>query len=151
KTHDGELKRLHDAGARGIRFHMLPGGALGWPLLEPMAKRAAALGWHIQLQLDGRTLPEYEARLLALPCDLVIDPNGKFLEPVGPDHPGMQTLLRLLGTGRVWVKLSAPYETSRAGAPGYEDVGVIARALARAAPERCLWASNWPHPGQKTV
>ncbi len=148
KTHDGELRRLHDGGARGIRFHMLPGGALKWDLLEPMAKRAAALGWHIQLQLDGRTLPAFEARLLALPCELVIDHNGKFLEPVGADHPGMQTLLRLLDTGRVWVKLSAPYETSRAGAPGYEDVGMIAKALARAAPERCLWASNWPHPGQ---
>ena len=34
----------------------------------------------------------------------------------------------------------------RAGAPGYEDVGHLARALVRAAPERMLWASNWPHP-----
>jgi D-galactarolactone isomerase len=150
KTHHGELVRLNDAGARGIRFQMLPGGALGWDLLEPMARRAAALGWHIQLQLDGRTLPAHEARLRALPCQLVIDHNGKFLEPVGPAHPGMQALLRLLDTGRVWVKLSAPYETSRAGPPGYEDVGMIATALVRAAPERCLWASNWPHPGQKT-
>jgi D-galactarolactone isomerase len=150
KTQDGELKRLHDGGARGIRFHMLPGGALRWDLLEPMAKRAAAIGWHIQLQLDGRTLPDYEARLRRLPCQLVIDHNGKFLEPVGRDHPGMQSLLDLLDTGRVWVKLSAPYETSKTGAPGYDDVGAIAKALVKAAPERCLWASNWPHPGQQT-
>ena len=44
---------------------------------------------------------------------------------------------------------SAPYETSKTGAPRYEDVSALARALAAAHPERCLWASNWPHPGQK--
>ena len=25
-------------------------------------------------------------------------------------------------------------------------MGVLAKALVRAAPERMLWASNWPHP-----
>ena len=44
------------------------------------------------------------------------------------------------------MKLSAPYETSRTGAPGYEDVSRLAKALVRHAPERMLWASNWPHP-----
>jgi D-galactarolactone isomerase len=63
----------------------------------------------------------------------------------------MRSLLDLLDTGRVWVKLSAPYETSKTGAPAYEDVGAIAKALVKAAPERCLWASNWPHPGQATL
>ena len=48
--------------------------------------------------------------------------------------------------GRCWVKVSAPYETSRVGPPGYDDVGALARALIAAAPERMLWASNWPHP-----
>jgi D-galactarolactone isomerase len=57
-------------------------------------------------------------------------------------------LLRLLDTGRVWVKLSAPYETSKTGAPRYEDVSALARALAARNPERCLWATNWPHPGR---
>jgi D-galactarolactone isomerase len=145
---DDALRRLHDQGARGIRFLMLPGGALGWDLLEPMARRAADLGWHIQLQMDGRALPQVEDRLAALPCPLVIDHNGKFLDPVAPDHPGMRCLLRLLDRGRTWVKLSAPYETSRRGPPGYDDVAVIARALVRAAPDRCVWATNWPHPGQ---
>jgi D-galactarolactone isomerase len=44
------------------------------------------------------------------------------------------------------VKLSAPYETSKTGGPKYEDVGRLARALVSKAPERMLWASNWPHP-----
>ena len=43
--------------------------------------------------------------------------------------------------------MSAPYETSKDGPPSYGDVGVLARALIEAAPERMLWASNWPHSG----
>ena len=83
-----------------------------------------------------------------MPTEVVIDHNGKFMEPVAPEHPAFLTLLRLLDSGRCWVKLSAPYETSKTGAPRYEDVSVLARALARSHPERCVWASNWPHPGQ---
>ena len=55
---DAELERLSGAGARAIRFHMLPGGALPWDILGEMAARVAAFGWHVDLQLDGRTLPE---------------------------------------------------------------------------------------------
>ena len=55
-------------------------------------------------------------------------------------------MLRLLDSGRCWVKLSAPYETSVVGAPLYDDVSVLARALVQANAGRCLWASNWPHP-----
>ncbi len=42
--------------------------------------------------------------------------------------------------------MSAPYETSRIGPPLYQDVGALAKALIAAAPERMVWASNWPHP-----
>jgi D-galactarolactone isomerase len=146
---DVELERLTRAGVRGVRFHLLPGGMLTWDSLEPMAARIAAFGWHVQLQLDGRELPRYEATLQRLPVPLVIDHNGKFLEPVAIDHPGFKALLRLLAGGNTWVKLSAPYETSRDGPPRYSDVGALAKALVQANPERCVWASNWPHPGRK--
>jgi D-galactarolactone isomerase len=145
---DAELERLTKAGARAIRFHMLPGGVLPWEILETMAARVRAFGWHVQLQMDGRLLPEREALLRRLPGTLVIDHTGKFLEPVPPDHPGMKVLHGLLDTGRVWLKLSAPYETSKAGPPDYADVAALARPLLRAAPERVLWASNWPHVGK---
>ena len=85
---------------------------------------------------------------MRLPCDLVIDHNGKFLEPVAIDSPAFQSLVRVLDKGNSWVKLSAPYETSKTGAPTYDDVSVIARELVRRFPDRCLWASNWPHPGR---
>jgi len=145
ETEDAELARLTAAGARGIRFHMLAGRVMRWEWLEEMAARVHHHGWHVQLQLDGREIAPHVGALRRLPSDLVIDHTGKFLEPVPPEHPAFRALLGLVETGRVWVKLSAPYETSRKGPP-YEDVGRLARALIRAAPERMVWATNWPHP-----
>jgi D-galactarolactone isomerase len=115
--------------------------------VDTIAARVQHFGWHVQMQFDGRELPQHETRLSRLPVDVVIDHNGKFLEPVPTTHPAFAALLRLLDSGKCWVKLSAPYETSKAGPPNYADVGALARALAAANPERCVWASNWPHPG----
>ncbi len=84
----------------------------------------------------------------SLPVPLVIDHNGKFLSPPGVDAPQFRALCSLMDTGRCWIKLSAPYETSRTGAPDYADVSLLARTLAQAYPQRCLWASNWPHVGR---
>ena len=148
-TSEAELQALTQGGMRGVRFHQLPGGALAWDELDRIAARVQSVGWHVQLQLDGRLLPEREAQIRAWPGRIVIDHVGKFLEPVTPDHPAFRCLLRLLETGRVWVKLSAPYEVSKSGPPLYDDVGRLAKALVRAAPERMLWASNWPHPSVK--
>ena len=145
---DEELQQLDRAGIRGVRFMMLPGGALGWDQLEPLAARIRPLGWHINFQMDGCDFPLYEARLRALPTPLVIDHIGKFLGPVTPAHVAYRSMCNLFESGRVWVKLSAPYESSQVGAPAYDDVAALALALARDFPERCLWASNWPHPNR---
>jgi len=145
---DEELDRLTRLGIRGIRFFMIGGGALGWDDLETLAAKTANFGWHVQMQMDGRHLHEMEERLAGLPGRLVIDHNGKFLEPVGIGHPGFAALRRLVDTGRAFVKTSGVYETSRAGAPDYEDVACLARTLIAHAPERCLFATNWPHPSK---
>ncbi|WP_108662409.1 amidohydrolase family protein [Acuticoccus kandeliae] len=148
KVELAELKALSAEGMCGARFHMMPGGAIPWEMLDTIAARVQDVGWHVQLQLDGRLLPEKDAQIRSWPGTIVIDHVGKFLEPVAPDHPAFQCLLGLVDTGRVWVKLSAPYEVSKTGAP-YGDVGALAKALVKAAPERMLWASNWPHPSVK--
>ena len=143
---DAEIERLTRAGFRGARCFMLKGGLLSWDDVDAIAARVAPFGWHVQLQLDGRDVPLYAARIARLPTEAVVDHNGKFLEPVPPSHPAFRALLALLDGGRCWVKLSAPYETSRSGPPAYDDVSALARALVAAHAERCVWASNWPHP-----
>lgn len=147
---DAELQRLHDAGVRGVRFMMIAGagGLLPWSALEGMAARIARFSWCINLQLDGRDLPEHVGMIKRLPGKVVIDHTGKFLEPVPVDAPSFKALLALLDRPQRWVKLSAPYETSKVGPPNYDDVAALAKALLQAHPDRCVWASNWPHPNR---
>ena len=148
RTPHVELERLDALGARGARFHMLPGGAVPWTSLSPTAAAVSELGWHVQLQMNGRDLPDHLDGLLALPTAVVIDHVGRFMPPVEVAHPAFAALLTLLDAGRAWVKLSAPYESTHAGAPDYPTVAVLARTLLERFPERMLWATNWPHPGQ---
>ncbi len=147
-TSDAELERLHALGARGARFHMLPGGAVPWGTMATVARRVAPLGWHIQLQMDGNLLPDRLADLNALPTRLVVDHVGRFMPPPPPDDARFRSLIALVDAGSCWVKLSAPYESTLDGAPDYPRVADLAHALVEHAPERVLWATNWPHPGQ---
>jgi D-galactarolactone isomerase len=141
---DAELERLTKAGARAIRIMCLPGGHLKWDVMD--VGRVKPFGWHPIVQFDGREFPEREAQLKRIQDDYVIDHVGKFLEPVPTDHTAFKSLLRLVERGNCYVKLSAAYETSKVDPPSYSDVGALAKALVKAAPERMLWASNWPHP-----
>ncbi len=146
---DDEIARLTEAGIRGIRYHLLPYGGVSWDTLNTMAARVAPHGWHVQLQMDGRELAGREAMLKALPCDIVIDHIGRFMQPVAADDPAWKVMRNLVDSGRCWIKLSAPYHGSKTGAPRYEDAGATAMDLIRAAPERMLYATNWPHPSLK--
>jgi D-galactarolactone isomerase len=55
-------------------------------------------------------------------------------------------VLKLLAEGRAWVKLSGAYMQTETGSPAFADVSKVARAYVKAAPERLVWASDWPHP-----
>jgi D-galactarolactone isomerase len=143
---DAEIERLTKGGIVAQRIFQLPWGAVGFDRMHEVMQRVHPFGWHANIQLDGRELPQWEDSIRRLPGKFVIDHTGKYLEPVTPRQEPFKSLLRLLDTGRCWVKLSAPYETSKTGAPKYKDVSRLAKALVRHAPERMLWASNWPHP-----
>jgi predicted TIM-barrel fold metal-dependent hydrolase len=47
------------------------------------------------------------------------------------------------------VKLSGAYMETKVGPPSYADVNKVAQAYVKAAPERLVWASDWPHPTEK--
>ena len=147
---DEELERLTKAGTRGLRFHMLAGGVLPWDLLERMSARIHEHGWLTQLQFDGRQFPEREALIRKARGTVIIDHIGKFLEPVPADHPSFKTLLRLLEQDNIYLRLAGAYEVSKTGAPTYGDVGVLAKAVIKAAPNKIVWASNWPYVGVPT-
>jgi D-galactarolactone isomerase len=145
---DAEIERLTRLGIRGIRYHMR-GGVLTWDTMPRMAARVAAFGWHVQLQCESREIAEHEAMLSKLPCDLVIDHMGRFDAAVDLADKSWRAVLKFLAGGNCWVKLSGPYYGSKSGPPRYEDKARIAGELIKAAPERMVWASNWPHPSFK--
>lgn len=151
-TSDDELRRLTQLGVCGARFHMLEGGAVPWEMLDDVAARIAPLGWHVQLQLNGRELAGRREQLLRLPVEVVVDHVGRFMPPVDVEDPSFQTLVDLAASGRGWVKLSAPYESSTEPVTDHthdhRDVDPLIDALVTQVPDRLLWASNWPHPGQ---
>jgi len=55
----------------------------------------------------------------------------------------------MIGKGRTWVKLSGAYHDTRIGPPTYADVAAAAEAYIKAAPERLIWGSDWPHPTEE--
>jgi len=140
---DAELQRLHDAGVRGIRFEM-NNGILPLRTLEDIAAKIAPFGWHIDLQTDGRELPDLVDRLLALPCPVVLDHYGKFIDALAPDHPAVKAVLRLLESGRGWVKLTAPYAGRHRRPAPWPELVPIAKAYLSTASERVVWGSEWP-------
>jgi 2-pyrone-4,6-dicarboxylate lactonase len=134
------LKRLDAAGFRGVRLHTRTGLAD----LEALAARVAPLGWHVQLHLEARDLPEIGPRLVRLPVHVVIDHFARVDVRDGVDQPGFKALLTLMESGRCWVKLSAPFRLGDEAAP-YAGVLPFARALVAARPDRLVWGSDWPH------
>jgi D-galactarolactone isomerase len=67
--------------------------------------------------------------------------------PAGPAHPSFAIMRGLIDSGRTWVKLSSAYENSKIGPPEYPDATRIAQAFVKAAPQRMVWGSDWPHVG----
>lgn len=142
---DTELEDMHQRGVRGIRFNLAQAGAASLSTLERLSARVDALGWHCQLQLPAEVFLSAQPLLARLQSRLVFDHVARIEQPLGVDGTIYRFVLKFLEKGRSWVKLSAPYIDSHAGAPRYEDVGTVVSSLVRAAPERMLWGSDWPH------
>ena len=146
---DQELKRLHGLGMRGTRFNLVQAGATTVEMLEPLSKRVHDLGWHIQINAKPELIVEIEALLLRLPSPLVFDHMAHIPRDVGVEHPSYKTMSKLIDKGRTWVKLSGAYQDTKVGPPTYADATPIAQAYVKAAPERMVWGSDWPHPTEK--
>ncbi|RPI46381.1 MAG: 2-pyrone-4,6-dicarboxylate hydrolase [Betaproteobacteria bacterium] len=142
------LDRLHAGGIRGIRFTVGdPATAVvSVDMIEPLAKRIARLGWHIQLNMPVDEIVSNARMLAGLPVQVVFDHLGHV---PSTDHPGWGVVQDLLQKARAWVKISGAYMNSDIGPPDYPEATRIAQAYVKAAPERCVWGSDWPHPSPK--
>lgn len=106
----------------------------------------APFGWHVQVQDDGAWIRDIIPMLASLPVDSVIDHVGRTPAKNGTNDPDFLAMLRFFETGKLWIKISAPYLQSTDGPPNYADVGDKVRELVKVRPDRLVWAANWPHP-----
>jgi predicted TIM-barrel fold metal-dependent hydrolase len=147
-----DLRTWDRLGVRALRFnHFFRDGQLhyrgGVPLsaAETLAPVMAELGWHLQLWIDVKDLPEMIAVLKSLRLPVVIDHMGRTDAGAGTATAGFQSLLHAVGEGWCWAKLSGAHRISR-DAPDYPDARPFHEALVRANPERLVWGGDWPHP-----
>jgi len=141
---DDQLQALHQAGVRGVRLNLSLGVASSAAQLAPLAARIAPLGWHLQLLAPPTQLAGLGAQLLRLPVPLVLDHFGR-IATAQAGAPAHALVLRLLDAGRTWLKLSGGYIVSPTGLASHAGVAALARGYLRAAPQRLVWGSDWPH------
>lgn len=139
-----ELKRLDDQGVRGIRISRSRVAYLND--IKTLSKRVADLGWHIQFNLRIEDVVAAEGLLSELPSPIVFD-NLACIDNV--NDPALNVIKRLLDNGRTWVKLAGVHVTSKGDAPTYADSVAVAKAYVKAAPQRLVWGSGWPHTSGK--
>jgi predicted TIM-barrel fold metal-dependent hydrolase len=147
---DDELRRLDTARVRGVRFNLATaGGATSMEMLEPVAKRIAPMGWHVQFNMSAEMTLAAKDVLDRLPCQIVFDHLAHIPQPAGASHPAFAVVAELMQKGKAWVKLSGAYQDTEVGPPTYADTIPLAQAYVKAAPERLVWGSDWPHPSEQ--
>jgi len=143
------LNDLHARSVRAARFSHRSGagtnfaGSASFDDLRTLAPALAQARLHAELWTDCKALPDIASGIKALPVPVVIDHMGGFDVNAGVDEPGFRTLLDLLASGKVWVKLCAYRNLLNAADP--QAGRPFQQKLLEANPERLIWGSDWPH------
>lgn len=142
-----ELKRLHEGGMRGVRFNFVRhlGGMPDMDMMDRVLALAEPLGWHVVLHLDAQDIVDLAPRIERIRVPFVIDHMGRVQAAKGLEQEPFKRLLGLMENPLAWVKICGSERVSAGRAP-FEDAIPFAQALLAAAPDRCLWGTDWPHP-----
>lgn len=147
---DAELRRLSQAGFRGVRFNFmkhLP-GAVDVEQVIALTARLKSVGMHLQVHFDSVLVHDLAPHFARSGVPVMIDHMGRVDAAEGLGGHDLQGLERLLAYSHVHVKVSGIDRIDAAGnASGrYPDGIAIARYLLDRWPERCVWGTDWPHP-----
>jgi D-galactarolactone isomerase len=148
---EAELRRMDTLGVRGIRFNLAQAGATTAEMIEPLSKRVNELGWHIQINATAPIIMSIMDIFARVPSPIVFDHLAHVPQPAGIDDPLFDRVRGLIDKGKTWIKLSGAYQDTKLGPPTYADSSAVARAYVKAAPERMVWGSDWPHPSEQQV
>ena len=143
-TPSSEIGRLTKLGVRGMRMMSHKRGQHVPNYSPKIAARVHAHGWHIQFYPHGTDIVDYADKLLALPNPIVLDHFASIPAKGGVDQPAVTAVLKMLDSGRVWLKLSGPMRCTDEPPP-YPSLTPLAHVFVKHAPERMVWGSDWPH------
>jgi len=146
-TSERDFAAMHAGGIRGVRFNFVRhlGGRPDPKFFERSVARLKGMGWHLVLHLDAADIAELSPVIKALPVPFIIDHMGRVKAGAGLDQPAFRALLELMKLPTAWVKVCGAERVSTAGPP-FTDAMPFAQALVKAAPDRVLWGTDWPHP-----
>jgi 2-pyrone-4,6-dicarboxylate lactonase len=150
---DEELRSLHEAGVRGVRFSFVKRlvDVLPHDTLQVIGERIQSFGMHLVIYFESPDLPELYDFLTSLPGTVVFDHMGR--PDVSKDANGdeFDLFIRLLEENEnLWAKVSCPDRLTNSGPPAYDDVAPFAKRVVETFPDRVLWGTDWPHPNLKS-
>ncbi len=147
------FQELHDGGIRGVRFNFVKhlGGAPDLDKMRRIIERVSDFPWHVELHFDAKDLLEFESVIDAIPLPVVIDHMGRVPVADGVQQAPFQSLLdKLRDSDSLWVKVSGSERISAKGPP-FTDAAPFGAACIEAAPDRCIWGTDWPHPNVRIM
>ncbi|MCO5159527.1 MAG: amidohydrolase family protein [Mesorhizobium sp.] len=151
-TPESEMSALVADGMCGIRITEVgPSyggpkrvGVLGLEDFKTSAPAMAELGLYASIWAKADYLAQERAYLETAPVPVVLDHMGNFDPARGVGDDSFKAILGMLGSGNIWVKLTAQ-RTSGEAWDVCENVRAFHDALLLAAPDRCLFGSDWPY------
>jgi predicted TIM-barrel fold metal-dependent hydrolase len=152
KISNADLEEMHKGGIRGIRINLETAGqfdpALAQQRLAKAIERAKNLpAWHVELYTRLSVIEAIKDQVASSPVPISFDHFGGAQAELGLHQPGFDTLLGLVKSGKAYVKISAPYRSSKQS-PNFPNLAPLAQALIAANPQRINWGTDWPHPAQ---
>lgn len=144
-TDPGLVAEWTSAGVCGARLNFLPhlGGAPSAATVAAVVALIRPHGWHLSVHVAGSGITDYAGVIARIDVPVVIDHMARIdLARAAVDG---ESLLRLLDTGTVWVKLSGADRLSGGPRPSPAAIA-FARKLVLHAPERVVWGTDFPHP-----
>ena len=147
---ESEFNRLHEAGVRGVRVNIVDvkERKAGYAAdRRPQAARAQGQAVRLAHGISDarRRVPRSRPDARRLSGRHGVRAPGLHEDRQRASRiPVFKALLRLMQSGRAWVKLTGPYRISTQPLP-HADTNTYAHALIKAAPQQVIWGTDWPH------
>ena len=143
-----DLRALHTGGIRGIRVELRNlDGSFDRRWFDRIVAQAADMDWVIALHVEPETVVRFADDIRRMPVQTIVENFALVDARLGPGQPAIRALLDLAGEKHVWLKTASAYRMGFKGASA-DQIRAVAKAVYAGAPDRCIWGTDWPHPGR---